>query len=277
MKSPAEMSTQFDVMFNNITSNQAPGVDEFEKSIFLTKAASMLVIEFFNNRTDGVGGGFDGSQKRQYDFSSLIKTAQLSAPTTTVPKLDDRSLLVAFHKDYFLSVSEKVTIKSPSTGVGTQYTVIPLTYVEYQRLMLKPYQLPVKRAVWRLLTNTETLPTAEPDSKPETVPVAEIIGYKISEAVIDQDDPSTQTTNPPATAIVYFKLRYIPKLKPIILEDLDNGLTIDGETEASLGSLPEECHQEILERAVTLAKIAWQGGTLTQAQAQAQRNRNNDD
>ena len=274
MKSPAEMSTQFDVMFNNITSNQGPGVDEFEKSIFCTKAASMLVVEFFNNRTDGVGGGFDGSQKRQYDFSSLIKTAQLSAPTTNVPKLDDRSLLVAFPKDYFLSVSEKVTIKSSSTGVGTQYTVIPLTYVEYQRLMLKPYQLPVKRAVWRLFTNTETLPTAEPGSKPDTVPVAEIIGYKISEAVIDQQNPPI--TNPPATAIVYFKLRYIPKLKPIILEDLDNGLTIDGETEASLGSLPEECHQEILERAVTLAKIAWQGGTLTQAQ-QAQRNRNNDD
>ena len=32
-----EFSTQFDVLFNNITSNQAPGVDEFEKGVFLTK------------------------------------------------------------------------------------------------------------------------------------------------------------------------------------------------------------------------------------------------
>lgn len=34
----AEMSNEFDVLFNNIMSNQAPGIDEYEKSLFLTKA-----------------------------------------------------------------------------------------------------------------------------------------------------------------------------------------------------------------------------------------------
>ena len=59
-----EFSTEFDVLFNNITSNQAPGLNEYEKSVFLTKAQSQLINEYFNNRTDGVGGGFDGSQRR---------------------------------------------------------------------------------------------------------------------------------------------------------------------------------------------------------------------
>jgi hypothetical protein len=34
----SEFSNQFDVLYNNITSNQAPGLDEYEKSVFLTKA-----------------------------------------------------------------------------------------------------------------------------------------------------------------------------------------------------------------------------------------------
>ena len=34
----AEFSDQFDVLYNNITSNQAPGLNEYEKSVVLTKA-----------------------------------------------------------------------------------------------------------------------------------------------------------------------------------------------------------------------------------------------
>ena len=33
-----EMSNEFDILYNQVNSNQAPGVDEFEKSVFLTKA-----------------------------------------------------------------------------------------------------------------------------------------------------------------------------------------------------------------------------------------------
>lgn len=32
-----EFSDEFDVLYNNISSNQAPGLDEYEKSLFLTR------------------------------------------------------------------------------------------------------------------------------------------------------------------------------------------------------------------------------------------------
>mgnify|MGYP006975185555 CR=1 FL=1 len=32
-----EFSNEFDVLYQNITSNQAPGLDEYEKSVFLSK------------------------------------------------------------------------------------------------------------------------------------------------------------------------------------------------------------------------------------------------
>ena len=148
-----EFSAQFDVLYNNVTSNQAPGLNEYEKSVFLTKAQNQLITEYFNNRTDGVGGGFDGSQKRQYDFSSLIKVSTLlninefSANVSQLDKLDKRSEVFYLPDDFFLAVNEMI-----SDGVY-QYSVIPLSYDEYQRLMMKPYSFPVKRAAWRLMTN----------------------------------------------------------------------------------------------------------------------------
>ena len=33
-----EFSNEFDVLYNNIMSNAAPGLNEYEKSVFLTKA-----------------------------------------------------------------------------------------------------------------------------------------------------------------------------------------------------------------------------------------------
>lgn len=233
-----EFSAQFDVLFNNITSNQAPGLNEFEKTVFLTKAQSQLINEYFNIRTDGIGGGFDGSQRRQYDFSSLILTEELDIiEGTEIDHIDERSKIVEFPEKYFLSVNEAVKD-------GTyQYSVIPLSYAEYQRLMLKPYAFPVKKAVWRLINS----------KSPNGKVYAELIGK------FNADNAK-------------FVIRYIQKPTPIILEDLHalygEDITVEGEWRETPCILPEETHQEILERAVTLAKIAWQGGTMTQAAAQ---------
>ena len=237
-----EFSTEFDVLYNNITSNQATGLNEYEKSVFLTKAQEQLLNEYFNIRADGVGGGFDGSQKRQYDFSSIIHTKETGPISSEdIQRVDSRSILVLYPDDYFLSVNE--ILKDDYT----QYTVIPLSYTEYATLMLKPYAYPVRKAVWRLFNSrTESSQI-----------VAELIGK----------------FNAPSSKFI---IRYIKKPAPIILENLEDygtDLTINGETAPTECELPSETHREILERAVTLAKITWLGGTATQAAAQQKDNK----
>lgn len=235
-----EFSNQFDVLYNNITSDHAPGLNEYEKSVFLTKAQNQLVNEYFNVRTDSIGGGFDGGQRRQYDFSSLIALADLEevdSDESDYKKIDRRSRVFLFPSDYFLAVSEMLF------DDRRQYAVLPINYMEYQRLMLKPYNFPVKKGAWRLLTE------ARENDNHKTVAVAEIIG---------KFDTST----------LHYQLRYVKTLTPIVLDSLDNygdGLTISGENNPTDCKLPVECHEEILERAVALAKIAWQGSTATQA------------
>ena len=172
-----EFSNEFDVLYNSITSNQAPGLDEYEKSVFLTKAQSEILREYFNSRVDGTNGGFDGSQKRQYDFSFLIKTTILDANLANegeegyIPKIDNRGYLFNFPEDYFLSINEVIRDDESSNKF---YSVVSISYSDYQRLMTKPYAYPPKRVAWRLFIGT-IQKTLEDTSK-ITVPVAEIIG-----------------------------------------------------------------------------------------------------
>lgn len=252
-----EFSNEFDVLYNNITSNQAPGLDEYEKSVFLTKAQSEILREYFNPRVDGTNGGFDGSQKRQYDFSFLIKSATLEANLATegsegyIPKIDYRGKLFNFPEDYFLSINEIIKDEQSSNKL---YSVVPISYSDYQRLMTKPYAYPPKRMAWRLFIGTIQKTLA--DSSKVTVPVAEVIGKFVS-------SPSNWN----------YTLRYVKKPNPIVLVDLtDDDLSIEGEKLKTPCEFPSQLHQEILERAVTLAKIAYPGGSTATLAAQSNRN-----
>jgi hypothetical protein len=44
-----EFSLEFDVLYNNISSNKAPGLNEYEKSIFLTLAQEQIIKELYTN------------------------------------------------------------------------------------------------------------------------------------------------------------------------------------------------------------------------------------
>ena len=156
----AEFSNEFDVLYNNITSNQAPGLDEYEKSVFLTQAQEDIVRCYFDPKSNKVQEGFDGSQKRQYDFSSLIKTTELtelksmkeimSDSDFNFPQpFDDKSIPFLSPNNLFLTINESII----DTENNERFLVVPITYDEYFRLKAKPYGMPLKRQAWRLITN----------------------------------------------------------------------------------------------------------------------------
>lgn len=149
--STKEMSDQFDVLFNNITSNQAPGLNEYEKSVFLTKAQDEIIKNYFNPKSKGnsLQEGFDGNPKRQADFSMLMKNVVLKEISPKGGIFDKRSTTHAYiyPEDLFISLNEQLK------GSNNTYTIVPITYEEYNRLMSKPYKYPPKYQAWRLLTN----------------------------------------------------------------------------------------------------------------------------
>lgn len=161
-----EFSNEFDILYNNVMSNQAPGLDEYEKSVFLNKAQKDIVRSYFEDDRNKDLSGFDGSIKRQYDFSNLIKNTTLKALTDVtdalstagenafeqINKFDERSLLYIAPSDLFLAINERVRDSS-----GRIFSVIPFDYASYNRYMAKPYAYPIKRVAWRLICDKTRL------------------------------------------------------------------------------------------------------------------------
>lgn len=227
-----EFSNEFDVLYNNIMNNQAPGLDEYEKSVFLTKAQLEILKNYFNPKGNKYGQGFDENAKRQIDFSTLITAAKPSlytAPTSYV-KFDDRSKLYRMPSDILIMLNE--TGINIVDGVKRLISIIPMNYEEYARLMSKPYKQPLKNQGWRLFQSTGGVDF-------------------ISEVVIKYDSTLTD-----------YKIRYVRRPKPIILANLADeysNVSIDGRTVITECELDPIIHPEILQRAVELAKSAYTG------------------
>lgn len=65
---------------------------------------------------------------------------------------------------------------------------------------------------------------------------------------------------------ITYNMRYVRTPKPIILDklsDIQEGLSINGQSDVSECELPVDIHQEILQRAVELAKASYQGDINT--------------
>lgn len=233
-----EFSDQFDLLFNNITSNQAPGLSEYEKSVFATKAEKEIVKNYFSAKSPGnnVKDGFDDSAKRQADFSMLLKTNTCTKQSSfTGGKLDDRSSVWSFPSDVFIVINESIK----TTGNGKILQVVPLKYLEYSLVMQKPYKRPLKNQAWRLI-NSGAVGSDSGSEKSTATKYVEII------------------TNSWDTISTY-NIRYIRTPSPILLADFTNdGLTIDGQSiKSGKIDLDPILHEDVLQRAVELAKAAW--------------------
>lgn len=223
--SPEEMDNMFDVLYNNITSNQAPGLNAYEKSVFLTKGQDEIWKNYFNPKSKGnnLQEGFDDNQKRQVDFS-MLTTVYKQDSTISAPLYDMRSNTESINLPTNMAMAINESVKVNRNGKIVLLQVIPIKFDEYSRLMSKPYKRPLKYQAWRLI-NSDTANKADI-----------IIG--------------------PSDRLDTYILRYIRRPKPIIVSDLD-GLTIEGKSSESACELDPILHEEIVQRAVELAKIAW--------------------
>lgn len=232
----SEFSNQFDVLYNNIMSNQAPGLDEYEKSVFLTKAQDEIVLSYFNPKGNKLFEGFDGSEQRQIDFSMLMKTHTVESAGIGTSVFDGRAKAkgvgsITLPSDVLAFVNERLEVTRGGSMV--MLTVVPISYTEYSRQMSKPYKRPLHYQAWRLLNTNNS-------------------GTRNADIIAGPNDTLSK-----------YVARYVKKPQAIILEALD-GVTIDGQTSAQTCELDPILHEAVLQRAVELAKAAYTGDLSSQ-------------
>lgn len=229
---PQEFSKEFDIFYNNINSGKAPGVIEYEKSVFLTKAQDQLLKNYFNPAGNKYGQGYSDSPKRTVDFSNVMKSVSISG-SIGIDTTYKNTMIYNRPNDLLLPTGFVLR-----NIAGKELQVVHVDEAEMTRLYSKPYKEPYKGSAYKLDNSSDSF-------------VYEII---VGRAGINDS--------------YKLYLRYVRKPQPIILEDLSdsekelglepNTLTIAGQRSVSPCELDTTIHYEILDRAVNLAKIHYE-------------------
>lgn len=261
MKTVQEWSLKFDQYYNNITSNQAPGLEEYEKSVFLTDAQKAVVLALYNGT---LGKPFESTEDVANYLAPLVKQAFWeenpdNGVTNTITKVDNPSYQIVTGSSVFKLPSDLMfrTYESCNLNVNVNCNsvaavVVPVTQDEYWRTSRNPFKGPNDVRVLRLIYSDSTyaVPASQSSSSGQA-----------GSQVVEQDKKWTNTKYSEIVSkydIVYYLVRYISNPHPIILTSLNNsGLDIDGETDECPCLLDEALHETILNEAVKIAKSVW--------------------
>lgn len=222
----SEFKNEFQIHYNAIATQSAPGLDDYEISVFLTKAQLEIIKNYYNPKGNKYKEGFESSEKRRVDLKELVETTISTTTITSLDGLSDNSVFYVIPDEVFLIIYETVDFEDSDCNIKRQITVIPKTHDEYNIQSSNPFKNPDSKTVWRVNI-----------SKMQNNKVVELISkYPIKQ----------------------YQLRYIKYPKPIILSDLNllfpgENLTIDGLSGPVGCELDPEIHREIIDRAVELA------------------------
>lgn len=245
MTTSEEWSIQFDLLYNNISSNQAPGLTNYEKSIFLTQAQEALILDLYKGTT---GDSFETTEEVTRYLNFLVTTWKYDS----IPKDDSRN-------EYYIDLSEDPTkddtdkddveeddTDKDDTDKGNTASV---WFITYQSAIVNG------RDVLVVPTKQETLhkdlrnPFRGPNKN-------RLLSVSENNRLYLYADGTIQS----------FYLKFLRRPQPIVLVDEEASyarLSINGipvpETEGEFEvELPEVLHNQVLLRAVQMAKAVWQ-------------------
>lgn len=215
-----EFSNEFDLLASTYSATKAFGVDstllgfdEYEKSLFLTQAQESIVIALYNGNL--TGDSFEKTEELRRYLNNLIKTYSTNNEVSGDGLTEDSQLFLIPDDTWFITYESAVATNGQSKS--KTLVVVPITQDEFHRIKDNPFKGANSRRALRLDAGES---------------VIEIVS---------------------ASGISEYQMRYLSRPEPIILINLPEGLSINGETQQTECKLNPAIHRVILERAVSLA------------------------
>ena len=221
-------SNSFDTLLNSFAhtaqfgeSNSRGDIvcDEYEKSLLLTQAQEEEILSLYTGRNVD-RESFEATEEVRRYLASLVKEAALSPISNTSGKflgLESNSKFFTLPEDLWFITYEAALITDGKCAGNTTLGIYPVRQDEYHRVRKNPFRGANDRRALRLDLS---------EGNVEIISKYSVISYYV---------------------------RYLRKLKPIVLIDFDGEISINGISGATDCELPEILHQRILERAVMLA------------------------
>ena len=208
MTTSEEWSVNFDILYNNISSDQAPGLTEYEKSVFLTQAQEAVILDLYKGTS---GDAFETTEEVTRYLSSLVKI--------NYPDDDDVKVLQATKE-----------------GVSMYAYVLPddVWFVTYQSGSITVENKPRDVIVVPSRQDSLFKDLNNPFKGPNKNKVL---------AISEEGSIILYSKYP----ISNFYIKYLKRPNDINLESKDFSVEI-----------PESLHNQVLYKAVQLAKAVWQ-------------------
>ena len=214
-----ELSNLFDTLLqpyitkDNFGKQNTLAFDEYEKSIFLTKAQEQIVLEFYQE--------LEQSEEVRKYLSNLIKTdnyAPVGEQDETLINNNFKSYKVEISNDILFMIYEQCTLSDENNCINNKIvSVVPTIHDDLDKVLKNPFKSPNSRKVIRL----------DFDNKIELISKYNITNYKVR---------YLKKPNP----IILVALE-------------DNLSINNGDTKVSNGETNPILHERIVQRAVQLA------------------------
>ena len=212
-----DFSHEFDILLNSYDTSAGVTLNEYEKSVFLTKAQEEYVIGLYTGKNVS-GESFEETEEMRRYLSEIVEEAIINPISTTNGKplgVDSKSKFFTLPDNLWFITYEAVAVEGDECMQGFSLMVIPVRQDEYQKLKKNPFRGANDRRALRF------------DLSENNVEI--VCKY-----------PVTQ-----------YYVRYLRKLQPIVLADFRNdGVTVNGVAVPTECELHESLHRDILERAV---------------------------
>lgn len=208
-----EFSNEFDILLNE----NKLSLDEYEKSVFLTKAQEEILLSYYNGLNNQYKSFEETEELRRY-FSSLVKTYTTKVKIRGIDTISNNSQCFDLPNDLWFIIYEQVKLdQNEIKCLENEVSIItPITHDEFYRTYKNPFRTCNERRVLKL----------------DTEGYSELISkYNITEYLV----------------------RYISKPTPIILVDLPDNLSINDISNCTRCNLHPKLHRIILDKAIQLA------------------------
>lgn len=225
--STEEFSNEFDVLVQSFTQNvkfvntDSIAFTEYEKSVFLTKAQEQLVIELYNGKNP-YNDTFEKTEEIRRYLNFLVKTVNLNPSQDDKlnnNKITNKSFMFSLPKDLLFITYESVDTTNTTCGNSLDVQVYPVTQDQFHRIKNNPFR-----------------------------------GSKSRVLRLDAGNNAVELVS--NNNITNYKIRYLSKPQPIIIQDLFNNLAIDGINVKTECKLHSSLHRLILERAVRMGLLS---------------------
>lgn len=192
--------------------------DEYEKSVFLTKAQNELVISLYSGK-NVFGDSFEKTEELRRSLDNLVKTAVLTQSEEDFIGVSSYSKFYNLPTDCLFITLDWAYLGDENSGChnGNQVSVTPVTQDEWHRIKDNPFRTFSYKKALRL------------DNYAEVIEV--VSKYDLGSYVI----------------------RYVKRPNPIVLTDFVDDISIDGISTKTECELDEMLHRKVLETAVQMA------------------------